>query len=209
MPTILEKPEAVELTTPYHEVWEAAHRHAWRLWHDRLLDDPTFFKPLTSADRYALIHRHICDYVGRHLEGRASFAPSLDFFAQIIDNRALVRFKHVDDDFRPRNYRTDQQQHLDRQQFTDRVAEQLILDGFAPTMTVLTVGFTLTPGEEDLSQISVICRNPKLLYSYSLLETGEGFGDGGVDVQPFPRMDPPGPRVVSRRPAQSTETDIQ
>jgi hypothetical protein len=209
MPRILQQAAAIELTEPYHDVWVAAHRHAWGLWRDRLLNDPAFVKPLTSANRYAIIHSHICDYVESHLEGRASFARSLDFFAQIIDNQALVRFKHVDEDLRPRNYPTDQQQHLDRQEFTERVVGQLILDGFAPTMTVLTVGFSLTPGEEDLSQISVICRNPKLLYSYSLLETGEGFGDGEVDIQPFPSIDPPGPRVVSRRPAQSTETDLQ
>lgn len=206
---ILKRAEAIELTTPYHEVWAAAHRHAWGLWRDRLLDDPEFIKPLTSAERYAVIHRHICDYVERHLEGNASFAPSLDFFAQILDNRALVRFKHVDDDFRLRNYRTDQQQHLDRQEFTERVEGQLVFDGFAPTMTVLIVGFTLTPGEEDLSQISVICRNPNLLYWYPILEAGGRFGDGGVDAQPFPGIDPTGPRVVSRRPAKSTEADAQ
>ena len=57
-------------------------------------------------------------------------APSLDFFAQIVGGEFLVRFKHLDDNLEARNYPTDQQSHLNRQEFSDRMVEQLAFDGF-------------------------------------------------------------------------------
>lgn len=208
---ILPMSEATELTSPCHQVWADAHRHAWALWQDRLLNDPEFVKPLTSSERYAILHRHITDYASRHLDGVVGHAPSLDFFAQVLDGRALVRFKHVDSDLKPRAYPTDQQQHLDRQEFTERIAEQLAFDGFPPAMTVLTVGFTLTLGEDNLGQIVVVCRTPELAYWYSILDAGEGYGDAsGGEIQPMPGIAPPGPRVTSRRrPAQADGTDAR
>lgn len=192
---ILTKAEAQAVTAPCHEVWVDAHVHAWGLWRDRLLNDPEFVKPLTAADRYTILHRHICDHVSRHLEHVP--IPQLDFFAQVLDGRVLVRFKHVDTDLRPRSYPTDTQQQLDRQEFTPHIESQLALDGFGP-MTVLTVGYTLVPGEDELSQVVVICRSPEVRFWYPLFGAVEGTGDG-IDVASMPGMEPPGPRVVSRR----------
>jgi hypothetical protein len=197
---LLSKTEAETLTSPYHEVWVEAHKHAWALWQDRLVSDPEFFKPLTSAERYAIIHRHICDYVERHVDGDARIVtpPSLDFFAQVIQDRALMRFKHLDEEFKPRSYPTDQQKELSRQEFAERIVEQLALDGVSAPLTVLTVGYTLTVGEESLGQIVVVCRTPDIRYWYSIQGTA-GTQTGDAEILPFPGMEPPLPRVISTR----------
>lgn len=196
------KAEAQKLTAPCHDVWVDAHVHAWGLWKDRLLHDPEFIKPLTAPDRYTILHRHVCDHVSRHLPHVP--IPRLDFFAQVLGGRVLVRFKHVGSELKPRNYPTDTQWHLDRQEFTEHIGSQLALDGFGP-MTVLTVGYTLSTGEDELSQVVVVCRSPKVEFWYPIFGAAEATGDG-IDVTPMPGMEPPGPRIVSRRPRERPET---
>lgn len=202
------KAEAEALTSPYHDVWVEAHLHAWALWQDRLLNDPQFFKPLTSAERYAIVHRHICDYVERHVDSDTNIVtpPSLDFFAQVIQDRVLMRFKHLDEELKPRTYPTNQQQQLSRQEFDDRIVEQLAFNGCSAPLTVLTVGFTLTAGEEAIGQIVVVCRIPRLRYRYSI-RGAAGIQSADADILPFPGMESPAPRVVSTRQRDEEASD--
>jgi len=212
MAFLLSRDDAYDLTKPFHEVWEEAHRSTWAMWQERLEEDPMWFKPFTAGDRYLMLHRHICDFAARHLDGQVQHAPSLDFFAQIIGEKALIRFKHFDEDYRSRNYPTDQQEHLDKQEFTDRMQAQLALDGIAAPLTVLTVGYTLTPGEDALGFIGITCRTPYLRYWYPIVgnagaASGDGIdgADGGGTAPSFPGMEPPGPRIISTRPRKKTD----
>lgn len=208
MASVLPPDQAYALTKPFHRVWADAHHSTWAMWQDRLQNDPSWFKVFTAGDRYLMIHRHVCDLVASQLEGKVQHAPSLDFFAQIVGDRALVRFKHLDEDLRPRNYPTDQQQHLDRQEFTERMETQLALDGIAAPLTVLTVGYTLTTGEEAIGQIVVTCHVPELWYWFSIdAATGQGFGGSGGDGEAprFPGIESPGPRIIPKRPRQKPE----
>ena len=193
--------DAVLITEPFREAWLEAHQYAWRLWMSQVTENPEFVKPLTSSDRYVILHRHITDQAARRLDGHLVTADGCDFFAQRIGNRTLVRFKHLDSDLRPQNYPTDQQKHLDQQEYTERLVEQLSLNPVEEPPTVVTVGYTLTPGEDELSRVVIICRNPKLQWCIDLLDTA-GLGGGNVDVKPFPSMPPTPPRITSTRRKQ-------
>lgn len=199
---LLTQSEAQAITDPFHEAWVSAHLDSWEMWSKRLAEDPVFFKPLREAERYSILHRHICDHAASALDGRVTNSESLKFFAQIIGNSAIVRFKHVDRDLRPTTYRTDQQDCIDHQEFSPAMVKALQFDGVAMPMTFLTVGFTLALGEEAISRVAVICRTPKLRFHYDIYNiAGEQACDGSVEVSPFPGMPSPGARVRSTRPS--------
>jgi hypothetical protein len=203
---LLTTDEAQELTADCHAVWVDAHHHAFDLWKRRLAEDPEFFKPLIAGDRASILHRHIFDYAARHLDGRVISTDALGFNAQIIDGRAMVRFKYLHRDLKPRAYRTGQQEHLEDQEFTEEMLLPLTFEGVSDPPTVLTCGYTLALGEDAVSRVAVVCwYRGELRYWYDIF--GEtAMGDGEV-VPLFPSSPPDQPRVVSKLTKKEAEQD--
>lgn len=197
---LLTASEAQALTEPYHQKWADAHQRSWDRYQDRAMNDPEFIKPLKSTERAAIIHRHVCDEVSR-IPG-AVCTERVGFFAQVIEPRALVRFKLLDPSFKPKNYPTSQQQELDRQEFNDGIMQQLTLDGIEDAPTLLTCGYLLSITEDEISRILVVCHTPELEFYYDVFEGGEG-----MQVTRLTPDKPQGPRVTSKRKKSDPGTD--
>ena len=191
---LLTASQAQTITEPYHEAWAQAHFDAWHLWQDRLQRDPEFTKPLTSSDRASILHRHITENAARALEGRVVVTERLGFFAMILqEGPVLVRFKHLDRELKPRRIPTEQQESLSAQTFSPGMMSQLNLDGVVRPPTVLTVGYVLSIGEDELSRVVVVCHAPELVFNYAI--SGERIVSELVSL---PGFRPEGPRVVSK-----------
>jgi hypothetical protein len=196
--------EAELLVGPIRDLLVQAHLDSWDVWAKRVSDDPEFVKPLKEAERYAILHRHIIDHVSRYIGVHGRVTERLQFFGVAVGDKILLRFKHVDAELQPRRYPTEQQVNLSAQEFTNEMIEILSLDGVTAPLTVLTVGYTLTPAEDAISRVSVICHEPKLVYSFDLYNSQGGIND--VEVTPLPGVEPKKPRVVSKRAKKEGET---
>jgi len=195
MPELLSVEEAKALTSEYHEMWSAAHHHAWDLWTDRFANDPEFLKPMEPGDRATIVHRHIVDYVRRHIDGVCSWTDKLGFFLQILgeDAQAVVRFKYLNSALRPKNHPSTQQDLLADQAWAP---DMLAAAGLSYPPTKLDVGYTLTPIGEALSRLVVVCNYGKdQPYHYNI----DSEAGAVASTFPGPTMAPPAPRVISKR----------
>ena len=74
------------------------------------------------------------------------------------------------------------------QVYIDPLAKQLILEDFKEPRMLLTQGYTLTPGEDGIDQIVVVCYSPEFRYFYDIRD------DTKAEVATFPGMEPKPPR---------------
>jgi hypothetical protein len=196
---LLTPDEAQALTSPLHQIWVEAHLDSFSKWKKRLTDDPEFFAPLSKRTRHNALHDLVISAIAREIHGRSTVTEILQFFAVVFSGQALVRFKHLDEELKPRNYPTEQQRNIGNQEFTEGMIEHLAFEGIEAPMTVLTVGYTLTLAEDEIASVVVVCRNPELVYSYDLYRREGDEGLGGLDVSPLPGFTPKGPRIISSR----------
>ena len=204
---LLPPEDAQALTEPSHSAMWDAHEYALSKWNEVSSAYPDFAKPQRPAERYAVMHRLVADYLASHLAENAVYTERLSFSALLLDNRALVRFKHLNSDLSHRVYPTDQQKHLGRQEFTGEMVKQLAFDGVTAPPTVLTLGYTETPAGDAISRVAVVCRTPKLYYAYDVLPGATGAGGLPIVVTPLPGNEPPGPRVISTREEKKRRDD--
>lgn len=204
-PELLTGDEAQQITEPFHDYWVKAHLRAWDFWQELIADKPHLAKPLGSSQRFDFLHQHVEENLRTELEGRALF-PKSDFFSQLIDNKVLLLFKHLNYEFRPERSGSEQQDNLARQVYVPRLAEQLELDTVAPTCA--TVGFTLTAGEDAISQVVVVCHVPSYLWHFPIYDSEAGSGTSGIgSASPFPSMPPVAPRIASKRRQDGIESE--
>jgi len=194
---LLTPEEAHALTLPSHEAMQDAHHDSMGLWNRLLLDFPKIATALQSAEKYAFLHRLIGQHLAANVAANARYIDALGFASLLIEDRALVRFKHLDGSFKPRAYPTNQQQHLGRQEFTEEMMEQLAIEGVLAPPTVLTLGYNESNRGDAIDRIVIVCRTPSLQYFYDVKPGAAGFGP--TVVQPFPGILPPAPRVISKR----------
>src|SRR3954453_18699878 len=119
MPNLLPANEAQALTAPLHSVFLEAHTVSMSRWCHFMKTCPDFARPLDPAQKYALLHKNIASHVADNIGDTARFYDGLRFAAVLLEDKALIRFKHFDSAFRPRSYPTNQQRHLGSQQFTE------------------------------------------------------------------------------------------
>src|SRR5207245_10071821 len=89
------------------------------------------------------------------------------------ERSALVRFKLFDDDWRPHNVPTAQQNNLDKQIYFPEAMAQLKLEGIAQPPTLLTCGYLLARDEMSISSILIALHYENQLYYAYDLESGE------------------------------------
>lgn len=197
MPNLIGPEEAMALTRPFHPLFHEAHTAAMSSFGQVAQEYPAFVKPLRPAEQYAILHRHIAEHLATHADDGAVYTEKLGFSALLLDARVLVRFKHLNPDYSIRVYPTDQQKHLARQQFTQKMMEQLALDGVGAPPAVLTLGYIESTDGYEIDQVAIVSRVPSLYYSYPVLAGDSAAGP--TVVTPFPGLEPPGPRVISKR----------
>ena len=190
--SILSMEEAQEATASYHEPYLDAHHGAWSKWTDGVRQIPETFKDFDAQTRFTMLNRHIVASIDETLGGMWLATGGPKILVHPIDDRLIVRFKALNgDNFQPQSYRTDQQHKLSRQIYTERIWGQLSLAGFAKPPMLLTCGYYLTPGEDELAQIVIVCHVPELRYVYDV-------SDGPVaEILTLPGSLPIAPRVVS------------
>lgn len=201
--------DSESLTQPFRDVVVDAHLGAWAMWAKRLDDDPEFMKPLTKAERFAFIHRHITDAIAIRVDGdaRVRVTTALQFFALVIEDTLMVRFKHLDRELRPRNYQTTQQQHLAEQEFSDKMVRRLTLDGIGTELAVVTAGYTLTVAEDAVSRVSIVCHEPERAFFYDMYSASEPLASSSV--QRLAGFSPRTPRVSSKRAVARAADDLR
>ena len=187
--------EANELTAPHHDAYVRAIETAWDHWEQGQQTLPEMFRDFGASLRAAAINTMMTGEIERTVSGVTRLKTGgRSVVIQLIDGKAFVRFKYLNGkDLRPQSYRTQQQIRLSEQRYTETLWEQLKLKGFDTPPTVLSVGYILTPAEDALSLIGIVCHVPEFRYFINLRDaTGSS-----SEVVPFPGMSPTEPEVVS------------
>jgi hypothetical protein len=120
------------------------HQAAAEVWAKLVKEQPEVVLPLDDTARANLIHPHIRYEVERRVEGLPAVMinDKLDFFALMIGDDILLRFKYVGHGM-PRNYGTTRQKELASQRFTPTMIGDLLGDASLQPPTMLTCGHTL------------------------------------------------------------------
>jgi hypothetical protein len=129
---------------PYTEPLVDAHLATVEKWKRLMVEMPEWALPLDATARAVSLHRHLSYEVEQRLDQlpRARVNDALDFFALLIDDDILLRFKYVGHG-EPHNFPTRQQRLLARQTFTEPMTERLLGDASLTPPTLLTCGYTL------------------------------------------------------------------
>jgi hypothetical protein len=195
MPEMLSESNASILTAPHHRLWLDAHRYAENEWWGVFRKKaPRTFAELSSLTRANFIHDKVRAYI-IGLGIGLSVSDSMGFFAQIVSDTtgsALVRFKLLDNQLQPSYHASEQQDRMDRHEFTH---EQLSLMGIPAPPTPLTCGYQVAKDESSIQRVVVVCHyNREYQYDYDL-STGTS-----TEVLSLPTLgQPERSRVLSRR----------
>lgn len=201
--------EATELSRPYHALWAEAHAYAERYWWDLVRQGaPDLFMAAAGepGTRATVLHALITSYVERELTSRGVVTTrSRGFFVQPIlsgSAAAAVRFKHLDGAMLPQNQPSDQQRMVDRQEFEDSFADELLLMGMTGIPTWLTCGYRVSPAETAISELVLGCYyDHKPIYLINLHTLHQEI------ALTLPGFDPPLPRIVSRRDRVESDSE--
>lgn len=205
MSRILTLEEAREATSPHHDLWTATTVEAWAEWR-AFQTDPKFAsvaQAFDSAARFHFLNRIISSRIEAETDAIRFNVGGAGLLLQPVADTAFVRFKHLNgSDLRPRAYATNQQVALRHQLYVDPLAKQLVLEGFSEARVLLTQGYTLNQGEDDLDKIVVVCHIPEFRFYYDVR------GDDQAEVMMFPGLEPQPPRLYSTLiPDSVPETD--
>ena len=148
---MIELPECQELIDPLKEALIGAHLEGFRLCQEIFTKNPGFAAPLTSSEKKAIIHQHVCNEVGNRLPQGMALTDKPGFWALTVNDRLLVRFKCLNDGA-PRSYATGQQRRLDRQEFTQEMLSGLNLN-VPPTF--VTAGYTTADDWSEIARVLV------------------------------------------------------
>ena len=152
-----------------------------------------------SSARFHFLSRVIAGHIETNTKAVRFNVGGPGLLFQPIEEELFVRFKHLNGwDLQPRSAATPQQVALMSQVYIDPLAKQLILEDFKEPRMLLTQGYTLTPGEDGIDQIVVVCYSPEFRYFYDIRD------DTKAEVATFPGMEPKPPRLLSayvERPA--------
>lgn len=130
---------------PFEDLLIEAHKSAIKKsWATLLEKQPEIALPLDETARANLIHPHIRVEVEQRIEDVPGVVVNdkLDFFALMIDETMLMRFKNVENGM-PRNYPTTRQKELASQRFTEEMRLGLLGDASLEPPTLITCGHTL------------------------------------------------------------------
>lgn len=142
---MVEIDHAQQRVKDFEELLIEAHKAAIKKsWATLLEKQPEIALPLDETARANLIHPHIRVEVEQRIEGVPGVAVNdkLDFFALMIDDDMLMRFKNVENG-NPRNYPTTRQKELASQRFTEEMRLDLLGDASLRPPTLITCGHTL------------------------------------------------------------------
>lgn len=152
---LLTKDEGFLATAPLHEPLVAGMKGAVEAWRKLVKETPEIGKSLTGRSRANFIYDLALSRLEPSLQatGYARYADSLQFRCFLIEPSALLRVKHVGSGA-PRNYRTTQQKHLSRQEFTQDMLDLLDLPD---AVTVLTCGYALEGTKLSRVEVRMDC----------------------------------------------------
>jgi hypothetical protein len=134
-----------------------AHKTAAANWRTLLTEQPALALPLDKTTRANFLHCHITSEIGRGIErlGDVKANDKLDFYALMIGQDILLRFKYIGHDGTPRNVPTERQKLLARQQYDEAMVLALTGDTSIAPPTLLTCGYTLTD-EHEVDRIEIL-----------------------------------------------------
>ena len=159
-PPVIELDQARERIGPFEGLLIDAHKAAIKTsWATLLEKQPEIAFPLDDTARANLIHPHIRVEVERRIEDVPGVVVNdkLDFFALMIDDDTLMRFKNVENGA-PRNYLTTRQRELASQRFTEEMRLDLLGDASLKPPTLITCGHTLDGAELGRLKIRRDCK---------------------------------------------------
>lgn len=148
---MIELNECQELIGPLKGALVNGHIEGFRVCQEIFTNNPAFAAPLTSSEKKAIIHQHVCNEIGTRLPDGITLTDRLGFWSVTIEERLLVRFKCLNDGL-PRSYPTTQQRRLDRQQFTQEMLGGL---GLGEPPTFVTAGYTVADDWSNIHRVLV------------------------------------------------------
>lgn len=146
--------DAKSLLRPHEPALTQVVLEPWKRWRQFGANEPMLALPLGEAERAQWLHAHMRFEAKQLFDAKADViaTDALEFFALIISQKVLLRFKYVGSG--PQNVPTQQQQLLARQRYTSDMLGALELDGLEPP-TLLTLGYRLTMDASEVSNIVV------------------------------------------------------
>lgn len=192
---------AQERIEPFKDHLIDAHLAVGEKWEAFLRDNPEFAHPFDDTARANVIHPHIRYEVEQRIAGvpGVEVNDKLKFFALMIDNDMLLRFKYVGHGV-PHNVSTTRQKELASQRFTEKMTADLLGDASLQPPTLLTCGHTFEGEKIGRIEIRRDCKG-HLPWSFEI------FGGEAVNApQVIPTLeDETRPaRVVSAREKEQT-----
>ncbi len=192
--------EARELLAPYTDRIASCIQAGWERWEELGKESPKSQLPLRPSTRASFVYDHIVDaarqeFVDDHPE--VVLADVHGFLTLTIKDRVVLRFKkYRSDSLRTSGIRNAQQQRFEL---------QMQLPGMPPQATKLVAGYLLDELQTSISLMAVTCVDgPSLEWALDITVEAD---QEAATVEPIRPVQPGGPRIKPKAPAEADEGD--
>jgi hypothetical protein len=160
---LISQPEAETILRPFHAVFRAAVREAWKKYTGKV--QPTTPLP-TRRLRASVMHNYICDEIRKLMgsERGINFIEKSGRFLVSIAGHIVIRFKKLDRKLRPRNYPTQGSLNFNL---------NLSLPG-VPDTSRITIGYSLNNVETEVAGVyAMLFDGKRLEWMYPIEDSAE------------------------------------